>query len=196
MVTISAFDFDGTVTNRDTMPLFMRHIMGKWRFYRHLIAMAPSLAMALVGLAQRDRVKERFVGKAIAHIPQRQMATYTSSFAGKYAHIIRPAAMEAINLALSKGHRVVIISASLDLWVKPFFTDPRIAVVATRAEIVDGLYTGRFSTPNCRGSEKLNRLRQLIPQSQWHQLIAYGNSDGDKALLQIADIAHFRPFRS
>lgn len=196
MVTISAFDFDGTVTDRDTMPLFMRHIMGKWRFHRHLITMAPSLAMALAGIAPRDRVKERFVGKAIAHIPQRQMAAYAASFAGKYDHIIRPAAMEAINLALSEGHRVVIISASLDIWVKPFFTDPRIAVVATRAEVIDGLFTGRFATPNCRGREKVNRLRELIPQSQWHQLIAYGDSDGDKDLLQMADIAHFRPFRT
>lgn len=196
MVTISAFDFDGTVTNRNTMPLFMRHIMGKWRFYRHFIVMAPSLALALTGLAPRDRIKERFVGKAIAHIPQRQMATYTSSFTGKYAHIIRPAAMEAINLALDMGHRVVIISASLDIWVKPFFTDPRIVVVATQAEVVNGIFTGRFSTPNCRGSEKVDRLRKLIPQCQWHQLIAYGDSDGDKPLLQIADIAHFRPFRS
>ena len=64
------------------------------------------------------------------------------------------------------------------------------------AQIVDGRLTGRFLTPNCYGAEKVNRIRQLLPDRQHYYLVAYGDSRGDRELLAEADEAYYKPFRN
>jgi phosphoserine phosphatase len=107
---------------------------------------------------------------------------------------------------------VVVVSASIDRWVKPFF-EPSVIIIGTQIETRDGFLTGRFATPNCYGEEKVRRLRQLFPELAFGGIshssllaprssknprplvIAYGDSRGDRELLQLADEAHYKPFR-
>lgn len=195
MVTISAFDFDGTVTRRDSLPLFIKHVLGARRYYGLMLRMLPSMALALAGIADRGKVKERLLGRVLRHMPLQQLESHAYSFHLTHRGLLRPRAVEAIEQALAEGHRVVIVSASPQEWVSRFFTDRRITVIGTGLEVSDGKLTGRFSTPNCSGAEKVRRLEELIPRSKWARLVAYGDSRGDRELLAIADEAHFRPFR-
>jgi len=92
------------------------------------------------------------------------------------------------------GHaEVLIVSASIDYWVQPFF--PEVKVVGTQVEVEDGCLTGRFLTKNCYGQEKVNRILALYPHRNEYELIAFGDSAGDKELLAFADEAHYKPFR-
>ena len=195
MVTISAFDFDGTVTHRDSMPLFIKHVLGSRRYYWLMLRMMPSIAMALAGILDRGTVKERLLGRVFRHMPLRQLDHHTYSFHQSHRNLLRPKAVETIGRALAQGHRVVIISASPQAWVSRFFTDRRITVIGTELEESEGKLTGRFSTPNCSGAEKLRRLQLLIPRSCWSRLIVYGDSRGDRELLAAADEPHYRPFK-
>ncbi|MDE6309448.1 MAG: HAD-IB family phosphatase [Muribaculaceae bacterium] len=195
MVTISAFDFDGTITRRDTLSLFIRHVVGLWRYYWLVTTMLIPIASALLGIGDRGKVKERLLGKVLGHMPLSQLQHYAYTFRIKYDNILRPKAIAKIRRALDMGHRVVVITASPEEWVSPFFADRRISVVGTQLADENGLLTGKFSTPNCYGAEKLRRLEALIPRDTWARLIAYGDSRGDKELLAAADEAHFRPFR-
>ena len=88
---------------------------------------------------------------------------------------------------------MVIISASIDNWVQPFF--PSVKVLGTQVEVKDGCLTGRFLTKNCYGQEKVNRLLAVCPDRETYHLTAYGDSRGDKELLAFADVAHYKPFR-
>jgi phosphatidylglycerophosphatase C len=62
------------------------------------------------------------------------------------------------------------------------------AVLATRLEVdTDGRLTGRLSGANCRGPEKVARLRE------WRsgELVvdfAYGDSAGDREMLALAEV--------
>jgi phosphoserine phosphatase len=85
------------------------------------------------------------------------------------------------------------VSASIDNWVQPFFPD--VKVLGTKIEVEKGYLTGFFLTKNCYGLEKVNRILKAYPNRSEYQLIAYGDSNGDKALLAFADEAHFKPFR-
>ena len=80
------------------------------------------------------------------------------------------------------------MSASIDNWVKPFL--PGVTVLGTQVEVVDGHLTGRFSTPNCYGQEKVNRILERFPDRHSYHLTAYGDSRGDKEMLAFADEAH------
>ncbi len=195
MFTISAFDFDGTITRRDSLPLFIKHVVGRCRYYRLMLQMSPLILLAYLRIIGRSKVKERLLGKVLRRMPSTQFEQYADSFATYHADLLRPQALEAIHRAIELGHRVVIVTASLEEWVKPFFIDRRITVIGTRMAVENGQLSGRFATPNCIGAEKVRRLKQLIPPQSWARLIAYGDSRGDSELLAAADEPHYRQFR-
>ena len=88
---------------------------------------------------------------------------------------------------------MLIVSASIDNWVQPFFTD--VKVLGTQIEVIDGKLTGRFLTKNCYGQEKVNRILTLFPDRKDYHLTAFGDSRGDKEMLAFADESYFKPFR-
>jgi HAD superfamily phosphoserine phosphatase-like hydrolase len=96
--------------------------------------------------------------------------------------------------AQDDGAEVVIVSASIDNWVQPFFAN--VTVLGTQIEVKDGLLTGRFLTKNCYGQEKVNRILACYPHREDYHLTAYGDSRGDKELLAFADESHYKPFRA
>ena len=88
---------------------------------------------------------------------------------------------------------MLILSASIDNWVQPFFTD--VKVLGTQIEVIDGELTGRFLTKNCYGQEKVSRILTLFPDRKDYHLTAFGDSRGDKEMLAFADESYFKPFR-
>ena len=91
----------------------------------------------------------------------------------------------------------MIVSASIDNWVLPFARVLGVKqVLGTQLELSRGdRLTGRFSTPNCYGPEKVRRLQTLFPQRTNYYLIAYGDSRGDRELLSFADEAYYKLFK-
>jgi HAD superfamily hydrolase (TIGR01490 family) len=89
----------------------------------------------------------------------------------------------------SEGHTLCVVSASMDEWVRPICQKIGVdEVIATRVEVSsEGKLTGRFSSPNCYGAQKVDRLLEVYPQGSISYLYAYGDSQGDKELLEFAD---------
>lgn len=94
-------------------------------------------------------------------------------------------AVKQIKQHLYRGDEIVVISASIDNWVKPFAESLGInQVLGTQLELSGtGHLTGRFATANCYGEEKVKRLLQLYPDRTQYRLVVYGDSRGDKELL-------------
>ena len=109
--------------------------------------------------------------------------------------IVKNNAMERINWHKKKGHELVIVTASIHNWIQPWadkngFKD----VISTGAEERSGILTGRFQPRNCYGKEKLRRFLEKYPNRKEYYLFVYGDSRGDKEILQIADEPFFRKF--
>jgi HAD superfamily phosphoserine phosphatase-like hydrolase len=111
-------------------------------------------------------------------------------FAADNRSLLRPKGLQLIAQAKEEGADVLIVSASIDNWVQPFF--PHVKVLGTQIEIKDGCLTGRFLTKNCYGQEKVNRILALYPDRNTYHLTAYGDSRGDKELLAFADESHYQ----
>lgn len=104
--------------------------------------------------------------------------------------------MKTIADKLTNGAQIVILTASVDHWVRAFFpTHPNLHVIGTQIEIADNKLTGKFLTENCYGAEKVKRLQKMFPNRSEYHLIAFGDSRGDKELLEYADEGHYKPFR-
>ena len=192
---VAAFDFDGTLTRRDTLLPFLLHVLGAPAVVRHALVLAPTLAGYSLGLIRNDIAKERVFAQTIAGTNIGALRDKAAEFAEhKLPGLIRPEAIRRFDWHKRQGHRCVVISASLELYVKPWalktgFDD----VLASRLETrEDGRITGNLSGGNCFGIEKVRRLEALLGARSGYTLYAYGDSQGDKELLAAADHAYYR----
>ena len=194
MKKIVAIDFDGTLTTKDTFVEFIRFAKGTWAFVLGFLRYAPLLVLMKLHLYPNDKAKQKVFAYFFKDMKIEDFDALCQAFAASSRHLLRPQGVEAIRQANSEGVEILIISASIDNWVQPFFPD--VKVVGTQVEVKDGRLTGRFLTKNCYGQEKVNRLLSLYPHRQDYCLVAYGDSRGDKELLSFADESHFKPFRT
>jgi phosphatidylglycerophosphatase C len=58
--------------------------------------------------------------------------------------------------------------------------------------VKDGRVTGRFLTKNCSGKEKVRRIAERYDLESFDHIYAYGDTPGDKAMLDLADEKHYR----
>ena len=202
MKKIVTFDFDGTLTTKDTLLVFIRYACGFWAFVVGFLRYSPLLVLMKLGLSPNYKVKQKVFSYFFKGMKLEVFDTLCQRFAQDNHHLLRPQGIEAMNQAFSDGAEVMIVSASIDNWVKPFFenlsnqNNRSILILGTQIEVKDGLLTGRFLTKNCYGQEKVNRIMALYPHRENYHLTAYGDSRGDKELLAFADESHYKPFRA
>lgn len=199
---IRAFDFDGTITTKDTLIEFIEFVHGRKALLLGFLKYSPLLILMKLHLYPNYKAKEKIFTHFFAGMDLQNFNSYCEFFA--YCNrkkLLRPAAIAEIEKAKREGDTVIIVSASIDNWVSPFFNsnnpneDP-ILVAGTQIEVDnDEIITGRFKTKNCYGIEKVRRIEQLFPDRNTYHLTAYGDSNGDKEMLKYADEAHFKPFR-
>jgi phosphatidylglycerophosphatase C len=190
---VAAFDFDGTLTDGDNVVPFMRRVAGLRQMVIGSVLRAHRLVPAL---ARRDRDAVKaimtdvvFGGQLVADV-----ARHASTFAAEIvAADLRPDTFERVHWHVAHGHRVVIVSASYEVYLQVVADKLGLdGVVATRLEVgSDGRYTGRLLGANCRAGEKLRRLDEWFAANGLDRrsttLWAYGDSEGDRQLLDAAD---------
>ena len=192
-----AFDFDGTITTKDTFIAFIRFVKGDLRTFLGLLLYAPILIMMKLKLYPNWKAKQQLFTYFFKGMNMKEFKLKCNEFARHNKALIRPLALIEIQKALKEGEKVMIITASIDMWVRPFFSelDKNIHIVGTKIEEKEGKVTGHFVTRNCYGAEKVNRLKEIMPNRDSYELISYGDSRGDKELLEYADKGYFKPFR-
>ena len=193
MKKIVAFDFDGTLTTKDTLIEFIRYACGTGAFVKGFLRYAHLLVLMKLGLYPNWKAKQKVFSYFFEGMKIEEFDGLCQRFAKDNQHLLRPKGIEAIQQALDKGAEVLIVSASIDNWVQPFFAE--VKVLGTQVEVIDGKLSGRFLTKNCYGQEKVNRILALFPNRSEYHLTAYGDSRGDKELLAFADESHYKPFR-
>lgn len=106
--------------------------------------------------------------------------------------IVKPEMVSLINTYISEGAEVVVVSASLDLWVEPFCNLYAISCLSTQiAYSENDIFEGEFKSPNCKGIEKVNRIKKAFRLEDYTDIIAYGDSSGDIEMMQLANIKNW-----
>ena len=193
MRKVYAFDFDGTLTTKDTLLEFIRFAKGTLAFGLGFMRYAHLLVLMKLGFYPNWKAKQKAFAHFFKGMPLSDFDALCQTFAASSRHLLRPKGIEAIEKALNERSEVLIISASIDNWVQPFFAN--VKVLGTQIEVTDGKLTGRFLTKNCYGEEKVNRLKAIYPNRQDYHLTAFGDSRGDKEMLAFADESYYKPFR-
>jgi len=194
--TIAAFDFDGTITTKDTLLEFIRFSKGNFLFLYGFALHLPLLIAYKLKIYPNWKVKQRLFSFFFKGIKLDDFNMMCEKFCRHSLEIIRPEAKKAIQRHIDVGDSLVIISASVENWVMPFAEKLMIPVVLCTKIETDSTncLTGNFSTPNCYGQEKVNRFLEIHPQRDNYFLVAYGDSFGDKELMNLADEKFYKRF--
>lgn len=192
---VAAFDFDGTISRRDTFLPFLTLAFGRVRLGLVLASLGGEAMQVALRRSDRDRFKARLIGKLFLGQPVAQLRRIGQAHARATTSLLRPAALARIEWHRARGHRLVMVSASLDLYLDGIaarlgFDD----LLCTGLSVAGPLFDGGMAGPNCRGGEKVRRLEGLLGDLAGIELYAYGDSAGDRELLAAADHPFYRPF--
>ncbi len=193
---IAVFDFDGTLIRCDSLPDFLVHACGWRAFFCRMPLMALMKTAVALRLFPAGKAKEYIFGSFFRGMSYSEFLRHCRHYALRIPQLLRPGAAEAIERHRREGTRMLIVSASLPQWIKPWAETVGIAeVIGTEPEVQDGRLTGRFATPNCKGAEKVRRFSEKVPHFSRFALHVYGDSASDKPLLALAQFPHYKPFR-
>lgn len=193
---IVAFDFDGTLTIRDSFTAFLRWRAGQGGWFLGLARMAPALA-DYARHRDRGRIKAASVREFLKGLSRAELEAEAERFADEtWAELMRPDALACWNDWGAKGAHRVIVTASPETTVAPFARRLGAEALLGTQLVFDGedRVTGAFASANCRGEEKVRRLRAVYGDDV-QLAAAYGDTSGDTEMLTIADDAGFRRFK-
>jgi len=193
---IAFFDFDGTITKRDTLLPFLLYCFGIKKCILGFLRLFPILFLYKSKITSNHKAKEQvfsyfFKGKSKTDITQ-----YSKKFNIEVIpKLLKNSAIAKIKWHKYKGHRVVIVSASVEEYIKFFAESFNVEYIGTKLKYQDALFVGNFEGKNCYGQEKVERINDYIDLSEYDESYGYGDSQGDKEMLGICTKSNFRIFK-
>ncbi len=195
MPSIAFFDFDGTITTRDSMFELIKFHHGKRDFYIGLSVLSPWMMAMKLKLISNQKAKEKLLTWFFKNCNIQTFSNICTLFTQqKLPQILNPSAIEKIAEHKKNGDEVVVVSASATDWVEPWCQRNGVACLATQLEVVDDKLTGKLAGLNCNYNEKANRILQKYDLNKYATVYGYGDTKGDKAMLRLATHAFFRTF--
>ncbi len=188
-MNIAFFDFDGTLTKHDSFLGFALFSRGKLAFLKAFLRSLPILISWKIGLKTNSEAKERLFSMLYRGMEYAAFKHYCENFSDYIEGDLRPEIVRLLSNHKRQNHQVIIVSASIQDWILPWAHSYGVdTVIGTEIEVDDcGKLTGRFRTPNCHGKEKVKRILGVIPDISNYEIWGYGNSEGDREMLEIVN---------
>jgi phosphatidylglycerophosphatase C len=190
---LALIDFDGTVTTKGVYPDFLHYAVPRSRKLTAGALLSPLIAAYKCGLMSDPAIR-RVLSRASfqGEDPTRVRALGEQFVKDVLPGLIRPIALERIAWHKERGDRVVVVSASLDVYLIPWCRALALDLICTELEESAGRLTGRYVQADCYGVEKVRRIRERLPLADYGVIYAYGDTEDDRPMLNMADRKYFR----
>lgn len=190
-MNLALFDFDGTITNKDTFTGFIYYAVGRRRLMLGKLFLAPVILGYKMGVVPAAKARERvagfgFKGRKLSDI---------CNLGGRYAErlipdCLRPEAMDRIEWHQAQGDHVVIVSAGLDVYLKHWCETHALDLICSTFKTQDGRITGAYECRDCSGLEKAARVKQRYDLKTYDIIYGYGDTVEDREMLALADVKY------
>ncbi|MFH0783265.1 MAG: HAD-IB family hydrolase [Pseudomonadota bacterium] len=197
-MNLALFDFDGTISTRDSYLLFTRFLNRK-KFFWGCLFLSPRIMGYLAKVYPNDALKQDFLRFFYKRKTAAELNVYAATFCSSILPaIIRPQALQRILWHQSQGDITVVVSACPRLILEPWCLSVKSNIIATEIEFdAQSKATGKIVGKNCWGQEKVHRIVAQYELKLYAEVFAYGDSIGDIPMLQLAkkNRRFFKPFR-
>lgn len=189
------FDFDGTITRDDSLLEFVAYVVGFKKFFRGILVLSPILAAYKLGLASNNFTRGKLLGYFFAGMSADKFDKICKKYSTTHIEdILKQSAMDKIASYKAAGDKIVIVTASLEDWLRPWCEAQGLELLGTKIRRKGGIITGEIEGQNCYGAQKVARVRAAYDVQAFDRVIAYGDSRGDREMLEFADEAHYKAF--
>jgi phosphatidylglycerophosphatase C len=188
---VAVFDLDGTVTRGDTYLAYLRYVLlRRSRRLPHCLGLPAAVLQFKHGRISNETLKCRFLAAILGGCSRTEIERHTTGFVEICAtQMVKPTARACVCWHQMQGHRLVLASASLDVYARALgarlgFDD----VVSTRTAWVADAIAGGLAGPNLLGEAKLAAVKEALALDEdgGRRMFAYSDHHSDLPLLLFA----------
>ena len=191
LMDLALFDFDGTITHSDSFRPFLYFASGRRRRLLGTLLLGPLVLLYELGLFPTPRMRQAAAYACFCGRDATAVRELGAAYADTLASAVRPEALERIAWHQRRGDAIVVVSASLDVYLQAWCQRLGIECVCTELETRGGRLSGRYAGGDCSGAEKARRVRARYDLSRYEHVYAYGDTAEDEALLALASRPYF-----
>ncbi|QIC64495.1 HAD-IB family phosphatase [Acinetobacter schindleri] len=188
--TLALFDFDGTLYLHDSFTGFIFYALRKRHIVKRGMQILPWIQAYYLNFYPAHRMRPKLYASMFKDSDAEEILQLAQDYAQKLLLKLNPKLLEQLRQHQELGHEVVLVSASLDLYLKPLCTYLNIDLLCSEVEIQAWKITGFYQTPDCSNAQKKIRILEKYHLDNYVAVYAYGNSLEDKEMLELADHAY------
>ncbi|MCH7314331.1 HAD-IB family hydrolase [Acinetobacter sp. ANC 3882] len=189
-LNLALFDFDGTLYPRDSFTGFIFFALSKRHIIKRGLKILPWIQAYYLRLYPAHAMRPRLFETMFKDIPADVVEKLAQEYAQKLLKKLDQDLLSQLQQHQQRGDHIVLVSASVDLYLAPICEFLNIDLICTQTEAQDGLLTGSYSSEDCSCEQKKIRILQNYNLDDYHAIYAYGNSEEDLDMLSLADHAY------
>lgn len=185
--TVAFWDFDKTITTKDTTLYFLFYTQSWSKIFMGGIRLGFHLLGMKLGILDTTKVKAKVYAYFFGGWEIEKIKLLGEGFAKEIIpKLINKEALNKLEWHKAQGHEIVVVSASPEFYLKPWCKQIGFNCIGTLLYTEGGLM-GKSIISDCAGEEKVRRIKQKIDLSEFQEIYAYGNSEsGDRPMLNLA----------
>lgn len=186
-LNLALFDFDGTLYPRDSFTGFIFFALSKRHIVKRGLKILPWIQAYYLRLYPAHAMRPRLFQSMFKDISVDVVEQLAHEYALKLIKRLDQDLLQQLQQHQQRGDHIVLVSASVDLYLTPICEFLNIELICTQTEIKDGLLTGRYHSEDCSREQKKLRILQQYNLADYQAIYAYGNSEEDLDMLSLAD---------
>ena len=188
---LALFDFDGTLYDKDSFTGFIFYVHSKRHIALHGLKVLPYIQSYYLGFYPAHQMRPKLFKAMFKQADIQEVDTHAKRYAKRLIQELNPALYSQLKQHQSLGDDVVLVSASVDIYLKYVCEILNIDLICTQVERKQQHYTGSYLSPDCSCEQKSLRIQQQYDLNAYHSVYAYGNSMEDLEMLSLADFSYF-----
>ncbi|MEI7801945.1 MAG: HAD family hydrolase [Bacteroidota bacterium] len=187
MKKLAVFDFDGTLTQRDSFFVFLKKTFSISKIIGAAVFLSPVMLFYKLKLLNNDSAKQKVLRYFLKGVDEKIIQEKCNWFSKEIIpQLISPGARKILEEYAQLNFEIVILSASPEIYLKQWCELNNFKCISTKLKTLNGKFTGEYDGKNCRGAEKLIRLQNEIQLKNYEEIHAFGNSEDDKIFMAVA----------
>lgn len=189
-INLALFDFDGTLCRSDSFTGFIFYTLSKRHIMRQGLKILPWIQAYYFKLYPAHQMRPKLFSAMFKDSNAKNIHSMAEQYAHLLVHQLNPELLRRLRQHQAQGDDVVIVSASIDLYLEPFCRLLGVDLICTKTEVHQGKLSGFYSSPDCSCEQKKLRIQEKYTLTDYQSVYAYGNSYEDLEMFSLADYCY------